>query len=192
MRAVEERIEGCRLCRLCEGRKNPVPGEGSLDSPVVLVGEAPGRSEDEQGKPFVGSAGRLLDLMLGHAGLGRGDVYITNVVKCRPPENRRPRADEVNECTAHLDEQLSIIGPRVLAPMGNSSASYFFKKFGLERASIGEVHGKAFEVQADWGPVVVFPLYHPAAALYNRGLESEMRRDFEGLKGALLGGAPTR
>jgi len=182
MQAVEDRIGGCRLCRLCESRTNTVPGEGNLDSPVVFVGEAPGRKEDEQGRPFVGSAGRLLDLMLGHAGLGRGDVYITNVVKCRPPENRRPRADEMMECTAHLGEQLSIIGPRILAPMGNSSASHFLKMFGLERAGVGKVHGKAFEVQADWGPVVIFPLYHPAAVLYNRKLESELRGDFESLK----------
>ncbi len=189
---MEDRIGGCRLCRLCESRTNPVPGEGSLDSPVVFVGEAPGRREDEQGRPFVGSAGRFLDVMLGHAGLGRCDVYITNVVKCRPPKNRRPRADEMMECTAYLGEQLNIIGPRILAPMGNSSASYFQKMFGLERASVGKVHGRKFEVQAPWGSVVVFPLYHPAAVLYNRRLESELRGDFESLKGLLSRGAPTR
>lgn len=192
MQAVEERIEGCRLCRLCESRTKPVPGEGDLNSPAVFVGEAPGRREDEQGRPFVGSAGRFLDAMLGHAGLERGDVYITNVVKCRPPKNRRPRADEMLECAAYLGEQLSIIRPRILAPMGNSSASHFLKMFGLERASIGKVHGKAFEVQASWGPVVIFPLYHPAAVLYNRRLEPELRGDFESLKGLLSRGAPTR
>lgn len=183
IRRLSEEVEGCRRCGLCEGRKRAVMGEGDLDSPVVFVGEAPGRKEDEQGRPFVGTAGRLLDRLLSEAGFERRGVYITNVVKCRPPGNRRPKAGELRECTAHLERQLEIIAPRVLAPMGNSAAGYVMRRYGLGRDSIGEVHGKSFPTEAPWGRLVVYPLYHPAAVLYNRGLEEEVRWDLRGLRG---------
>jgi uracil-DNA glycosylase family 4 len=189
MGAVEAEIAECRRCRLCDGRSNPVPGEGDLDSPVVFVGEAPGRREDEMGRPFVGSAGRFLDRLLGEVGLRRSDVYITNIVKCRPPGNRRPRADEVKSCAPHLDGQLEIIAPRILAPMGNSSSTTLMRKYGLERASIGRVHGRRFRAEASWGRVVVFPLFHPAAVLYNRNLEGALRGDFADLRGLLESGS---
>lgn len=187
---ISEEVRGCRLCALSEGRLNPVVGEGSLDSPVVFVGEGPGRKEDETGRPFVGSAGRLLDTLLSHIGLGRSEVYITNVVKCRPPGNRRPKSGEVRSCTPYLDEQLAVISPRVIAPMGNSATSHMLRRFGLGRASIGEIHGRPFEVEAPWGRAVLFPLYHPAAVLYNRGLEAELIEDFESLKELLGSGGP--
>jgi len=187
---VSEEVHGCRLCVLSEGRLNPVVGEGSLDSPVVFVGEGPGRKEDEAGRPFVGSAGRLLDKLLSHIGLDRSEVYITNVVKCRPPGNRRPKSGEVRSCTPYLDEQLAIISPRVISPMGNSAAAHLLKRFGLGRASIGEIHGRALEVEAPWGRAVLFPLYHPAAVLYNRGLEAEQIEDFESLGRMLGSGGP--
>jgi len=186
MELVVEIVKGCKRCELWEGRSNPVPGEGDLDSPVVLVGEAPGRREDESGRPFVGSAGKLLDAALDHVGLGRSDIYITNVVKCRPPGNRRPKSGEVGECTRYLDEQLGIIAPRVVAPMGNSSLRFFFKRYGLGRRVIGEVHGKGFPLEFPWGEATLFPLYHPAAVLYNRGLEEALKADLEALA-ALLG-----
>jgi DNA polymerase len=183
---VSEEVHGCRLCALSEARLNPVVGEGSLDSPVVFVGEGPGRKEDETGRPFVGSAGKLLDQLLAHVGLDRSEVYITNVVKCRPPGNRRPKSGEVRSCTPYLDEQLTIISPRVIAPMGNSAASHLLKMYDLERASIGEIHGRSFNVEAQWGSVTVFPLYHPAAVLYNRELEAELKMDFEALSELLV------
>lgn len=157
-------------------------GEGNIESPLVFVGEAPGRKEDESGRPFVGSAGKLLDAALESAGLSRSRVYITNVVKCRPPGNRRPRSDEVETCTGtYLDEQLGIIAPRVVAPMGNSALRHIFARFGLGRSSIGEVHGRPHPVEFGWGEGVVFPLYHPAAILYNRSLEAELHADLEAL-----------
>lgn len=165
-------------------------GEGNIESPLAFVGEAPGRKEDETGRPFVGSAGKLLDQLLSHIGLDRSEVYITNVVKCRPPGNRRPKSGEVRSCTPYLDEQLTAISPRVIAPMGNSAAAYLLRRFGLERASIGEIHGRAFDVEAPWGRAVLFPLYHPAAVLYNRGLEAELTEDFESLKALLDSGCP--
>jgi len=156
-----------------------------LDSPLVLVGEAPGRKEDELGKPFVGAAGKILDNMLEGAGLERSRLFITNVVKCHPPKNRRPLSKEVRACTMHLEALLGIISPRVIAPMGNSSTSYILGRYGLERSSIGEVHGRSLEAQAPWGRIVIFPLYHPAAVLYNRSLEGELKRDFASLKRVL-------
>ncbi len=192
MEAVLSEIASCDRCGLCHTCTNHVPGEGDLDSPVVFIGEAPGRREDQLGRPFVGSAGKLLDGLLGHVGLGREEVYITNVVKCRPPGNRRPSSKEIRACTPHLREQLGIIKPQVLAAMGNSATGYLLKSYGLEGGSIGEVHGKSFAVKAPWGGVTIFPLYHPAAALYNRGLEEEMREDFGALKRLLAGGAANR
>ena len=156
---------------------NPVVGDGDLDSPLVLVGEAPGRREDEQGKPFVGSAGKLLDNMLEEAGMKRSTLFITNIVKCRPPKNRRPLSKEVEACSGHLEDLLRIISPRVIAPMGNSSTRYFLRLFNLEKGKIGDVHGWVFHVEANWGKVILFPLYHPAAVLYNRKLEQELRDD---------------
>ncbi len=186
MSDIANAVGVCERCRLHEGRINAVPGEGDLDSPVVLVGEAPGRREDESGRPFVGSAGKLLDAALEQVGLTRSRVYITNVVKCRPPGNRRPRSDEVASCTSYLDEQLAILAPRVVAPMGNSALRHVFGRFGLGRAVIGEVHGRPHPVAFGWGEGVVFPLYHPAAILYNRDLETELHADLEAMV-ALLG-----
>ena len=185
LEAVAAEVLACRRCSLHEGRKNPVVGGGDLDSPLVLVGEAPGRKEDELGKPFVGSAGKILDSMLEGAGLERSRLFITNVVKCHPPKNRRPLSKEVRACTEHLEALLGIISPRVIAPMGNSSTSYVLGRYGLERSSIGEVHGRSLEAQAPWGRIVIFPLYHPAAVLYNRSLEGELKRDFASLKRVL-------
>ena len=166
---------------------NPVVGDGSLDSPLVLVGEAPGRKEDEQGKPFVGSAGKLLDGLLEEAGLERSNLFITNIVKCRPPKNRQPLSKEVNACSSHLETLLGIISPRVIAPMGNSSAGHFLRMFGLKKAKIGDIHGSVFRVEASWGDVILFPLYHPAAVLYNRTLEQELKDDFAALRRLLEG-----
>jgi DNA polymerase len=190
MSDVVNAIRVCERCRLHEGRLNTVPGEGDLSSPVVLVGEAPGRKEDESGRPFVGSAGKLLDVALERVGLTRSQVYISNVVKCRPPGNRRPRSDEVTACTRFIDEQLGIIAPRVIAPMGNSALRHVFRRFGLGRAVIGEVHGSPHSVSFGWGEGVVFPLYHPAAILYNRSLEVELHADLEALVALLNSVSP--
>jgi len=186
MRRLSEEIAGCRRCGLCDGRRNPVVGEGNLDAAVMFIGEAPGRREDETGRPFVGAAGRLLDRLLRHIGLERGDVYIGNVLKRRPPNNRRPRPEEIRACAPYLERQLEIIQPRVIAPMGNSALGYLLRRFGVTPASIGKVHGRQFEAEAPWGRVVLFPLYHPAAALYVQALERVLEADFEAL-GGLLG-----
>jgi uracil-DNA glycosylase family 4 len=166
--------------------KNRVMGEGALDSRVVFVGEAPGRMEDETGRPFVGSAGKLLDHLLTKAGLNRVEVLITNVVRCRPPGNRRPKRGEVEACSRHLRKLLEVIQPEVIAPMGNSAIEHIFEMFGLEDGVIGDVHGKAYKVKAAWGGITLYPLYHPAAAIYNRNLLGELERDMEGLATLLV------
>lgn len=157
-------------------------GEGNLNATVVFIGEAPGRREDETGRPFVGAAGQLLERLLHQIGLRRCDVYIGNVVKCRPPDNRRPRAEEIKACAPHLEMQLKIIEPMVIAPMGNSAIGYLMRRFGLTPAYIGRIHGKQFEVDAPWGRIVLVPLYHPAAALYLKDLEGVLEEDFESLR----------
>ena len=183
MDALRDRAQICRRCGLWESRTNAVVGSGSLDAETVLVGEAPGRTEDELGLPFVGRAGKLLDEILGKAGLSRDDVFIMNLVKCRPPKNRRPRRVEIGSCEPYLVEQLEIIAPRVIASMGNSPLGYFFRRYGLDRAVIGDVHGEAIRVKESWGWVTLFPLYHPAAAIYNRGLTETLERDMKLLAG---------
>jgi DNA polymerase len=181
-----EDLERCDSCSLCTGARHKVLGEGNLDSPVVFVGEAPGRKEDETGRPFVGSAGKLLTSLLAGVGLSREEVFISNVVRCRPPGNRRPRREEVEACSGHLDSLLSIIRPRIIAPMGNSSIEHFFEKYSLGKSVIGGVHGKPKRIAAEWGEVVLFPLYHPAAAIYNRKLLKELEGDIAFLAKLLL------
>ncbi len=173
-------VEACRKCGLCANAKKKVLGEGNLEASIFFIGEAPGRSENEQGRPFVGSAGKLLDKLLLQAKLLRNEVYIGNVVKCRPQGNRRPVREELEACAPHLAEQLDIIQPKILAPMGNSALDSVLMRYGLPETVIGEVHGKCFEINTSWGKTKIFPLYHPAAAIYNRKLlnylEEDMRR----------------
>jgi len=151
---------------------NPVMGHGNPHSEIVFVGEAPGQKEDEQGIPFVGQAGKLLEKLLGTIGLKREDVYITNVVKFRPPENRDPTPEEKEACLPFLQMELSIIKPTVIAPLGRHALTHFFTKM-----SIGEAHGKPHVV----GDMTIFPMYHPAAALHNPGLRQTLFDDFTAL-----------
>lgn len=156
---------------------NPVPGHGNPQSRIVFVGEAPGQREDEQGKPFVGQAGKLLDELLGSIGLKREDVYITNVVKFRPPENRDPTPEEKEACLPFLQMELAIIKPAVVVPLGRHALTQFFNKL-----SITDAHGKAQKIGED---LTVLPIYHPAAALHNPGLRQALFDDFAAL-GAFL------
>jgi uracil-DNA glycosylase family 4 len=174
--AVE--VRECQKCPLSLERTNAVPGEGPPDARVVLIGEGPGRTEDLEGRPFVGAAGKQLESLLGDAGLSRGDVYITNVVKCRPPENRRPLGAEVDACRAYLDRQLGLIHPKLVVLLGDTALKSF-----LPGESLSSAHGRVFEREG----VAVFPTYHPAAMIYNRTLEEVIREDFREL-GRLLSG----
>ena len=144
-----------------------VPGEGDPNAEIMIVGEAPGKNEDEQGRPFVGRAGKLLDELLAEAGLERADVFITNVVKARPPGNRDPRADEVAHHMPWLEAQLALIRPRLVVPLGRHALAHF------SASKISEVHGTEVTERGR----ALFPLYHPAAALYNQSLRGTLFED---------------
>ena len=179
---IAEEIKRCRKCGLSETRTNVVPGEGNVDSPIVLIGEAPGYWEDRRGRPFVGAAGRLLDEVLKEIGLRRSEVFITNVLKCRPPGNRDPHSEEIKACTPFLDRQLEIIKPKFIVTLGRHSTSYIFSKMNLDFKGISRIHGRVYEARfTDWS-CYVMPTYHPAAALYNVNLRGDILRDLRKLK----------
>lgn len=181
MDKITSEVIACRKCRLCETRKNAVPGEGSSAARVMFVGEAPGEQEDIQGRPFVGAAGKLLTELLASINFRREEVYITNIAKCRPPNNRPPRKDEAAACKSYLDRQISLIRPKVICPMGNSAIHALIESDG----SVTELHGIPFEV----GSITYFPMFHPAAALYTFSLREVMQEDFKKLR-ALIDSAP--
>ncbi len=167
----------------------PVIGEGSHDATIMFVGEAPGLNEAKQGRPFCGAAGNFLTELVESIGLKREQVYITNVVKDRPQDNRDPTLDEIWLYAPFLDRQINIIQPKVIATLGRHSMGYIMKKFDLdlELESISKIHGKVFETQASYGPISIVTLYHPAAALYNGGMRDTLKRDFEILKKYIIG-----
>ena len=175
-------IAGCQRCRLGATRTHTVPGEGSLEAALMFIGEAPGRNEDLQGKPFVGRAGEVFDTLLASVGLTREQIYLCNILKCRPPENRSPLSDEVAACVGSLDIQIKIVNPRVLAPMGKFASTYILGKFGIPFANISSVHGKSFEAQTPSGPRVIIPLFHPAVATYDASKIDILLEDFQVLK----------
>lgn len=156
---VAELVAPCTRCRLCESRTHTVPGEGPAEARLVCVGEGPGRTEDETGRPFVGQAGELLTKILGAIGLSRDQVYICNVVKCRPPQNRTPLYDEIAACVPYLFRQLEIIKPRVILAMGNTAAQTLLDT----KQSLGALRGKIHRFRGT--PLIV--TYHPAALLRN-------------------------
>jgi len=160
--ALAAASEGCRLCRLCEGRQTIVFGEGSAEAALMFVGEGPGADEDRSGRPFVGRAGQLLTKILASVGLRREDVYITNVVKCRPPGNREPKDDEVACCERYLLAQIETIAPKVIVTLGNVSKAFFL---GPDVGGITKVRGRFFRWAA--GDIDVFPMYHPSYLLRN-------------------------
>ncbi len=162
-------MRACTRCRLHEGRVLAVPGEGPLDAPVLLLGEAPGREEDAAGRPFVGAAGRILDAALRSARLDRASVYVTNLAKCRPPENRSPKADEVEACRPYLLAEIAAVRPRILVTLGSTALRGLLGP-GYE---LKEARRKPLEFEG----VPVVATYHPAAVLYNRKLERDLRND---------------
>ena len=172
-------VHECTRCTLSGKRTNAVPGEGSLDAEIMFVGEAPGFYEDRDGRPFVGRAGQLLDELLASIGLKREEVYITNLLKCRPPNNRDPLPGEIEACRPYLDRQIEMIAPKVLVMLGRYSFLRFFPG-----ESIGKERGKPRK----WNGIVAYPVYHPAAALRNSGLRAILEDDFRNLQTLLKKG----
>jgi uracil-DNA glycosylase len=170
IKQIANEVAVCVECDLHHSRKNAVAGEGPADAEIVFIGEGPGFHENEQGRPFVGAAGKLLEDLLGSIGLTRNDVFITNIVKCRPPGNRDPLPDEINTCTGlFLERQIQAINPKVVVTLGRYSLERY-----LPKVKISSVHGQAFKVK---GRLVV-PMYHPAAALHQGSLRPVLERDF--------------
>lgn len=178
LESIHAEIRTCTRCPLHKGRTHAVPGAGPLDAQIMFVGEAPGFHEDQQGIPFVGRAGQFLNELLAQADIDRKSVFITNVIKCRPPGNRDPQVDEVEACKGYLDRQIAVIHPQVIVTLGRHSMA---RAFPNERISV--VHGRPRAVEGQ----VYFPMYHPAAALHQPSLRSTVEEDFKKLR-ALLDG----
>lgn len=176
------RILKCKKCSLYRNRKNPVPGEGSLNPKIMFVGEAPGAREDETGRPFVGSAGQLLTKLLEGIGIKREDVYITNVVKCRPPNNRDPTDDEISQCLPYLEKQLALIRPKLIVTLGRHAAKTIMGLSKLKFRSMTREHGNSYKIKINSFKSRLIPTYHPAAALYNPGLKQLLVNDFQIIK----------
>jgi len=168
--AIAAEVAACTLCPLHRGRKQTVPGDGAINADIMFIGEAPGYHEDQQGLPFVGASGKYLEELLASIGLKRQDVFIANVVKCRPPENRDPQPAEIDACKAYLDRQIEIIDPVIIATLGRFSMARYFPD-----GKITKIHGQPkYE-----GGRIYYPLFHPAAALRNANLKPVMEADFK-------------
>jgi len=183
---IASEIVVCTKCGLHKSRKKAVPGEGSPHSQIMFIGEGPGRSEDAEGRPFVGQAGKFLDTLISDIGLVREQTFICNVVRCRPPRNREPRPDEVETCTPYLERQINAIQPRVIVTLGKCSTAHIFSKINLPFNSITQAHGKALDRTILGMQVTVFPTFHPAAALYSVKYKEQLAEDFRVLKSELF------
>lgn len=170
LQQIASQVLKCRKCRLCEEALNAVPGEGNPDSDIVFVGEAPGANEDKEGRPFVGRAGKLLESLLGEIGYDRSEVWIGNIIKHRPPKNRDPLPDEIAACSPYLRLQLQTLKPKIIVTLGRFSMNYFYPE-----GKITNDHGKAKRLP---NGVVIYPVYHPAAALRNSKFAQALRKDF--------------
>ena len=168
---IRAQVEQCHACSLCETRTNIVFGDGDPHARVLIVGEAPGKNEDLQGKPFVGAAGKFLDELLEEAGLKRKEVFMANVLKCRPPSNRNPQADEIEACAPFLREQTQSIDPWIIVTMGNFATQFIL------RTGTGITHLRGTIQQT--GRFIVLPVFHPAAAIYDRSKRDVLLADFE-------------
>ena len=180
--AVASEVIVCTKCPLWKTRKNAVPGAGNPQSRIMFIGEAPGSSEDDKGEPFVGTAGKFLNTLLSNIGFSREQVFITNIVKCRPPRNREPKPLEIETCTPYLDRQMLTIQPKFVVTLGSHSTSYVFSKAMLPFSSITRVHGKLYKATILGLQLKMFPTFHPASALYNPQYKETLENDFQLLK----------
>lgn len=167
---IAAEVAQCTRCLLHQGRTHAVPGEGPADADVMFIGEAPGFHEDQQARPFVGAAGRFLDELLESIDLKRENVFITNVIKCRPPGNRDPLPEEMEACTPYLDRQLALIQPKIVVTLGRFSMARAFPK-----ARISRIHGQPRKIEG----IIYYPMYHPAAALHQPSLRHTIEEDMQ-------------
>ena len=175
--AIANKISACKNCELSRTRKNAVPGSGPFDAEIMLIGEGPGFHEDKQGLPFVGASGKFLTQLLNDGGVPRETVFITNVVKCRPPENRDPQPNELQACSKFLEEQIEAINPMIIVTLGRFSMARYF-----DNVRISNIHGQA----KSFNGRLIVPMSHPAAALHQPKLRSVIMEDFSRLKGMII------
>ncbi|MEE8357402.1 MAG: uracil-DNA glycosylase [Anaerolineales bacterium] len=178
LKDIAEEVSSCKKCELNHSRDNGVPGEGPTNAEIMFIGEGPGFHENTQGRPFVGAAGDLLVELLDSIGMKREEVFITNVVKCRPPGNRDPAIEELEACNFYLDQQIQAINPSVIVTLGRFSMGKF-----IPHAKISQIHGQSIQVKG----MLVIPFYHPAAALHRPSLRSEVEEDFAKLPALIKG-----
>ena len=176
---IKNEVIECRKCSLYKTRKFPVIGEGNHQAKIVFVGEAPGRRENETGRPFCGQAGHILDELLNSIHLRREDIYICNLLKCRPPFNRDPLSEEIKACSPYVLRQIKIINPKIICTLGNFASKFFLEEFGLSDKveGISKLHGKIFS--PDGKKFKIIPLYHPAVAVYNDNMKRTLEKDFK-------------
>jgi len=180
MKKIKDEVIACKKCSLCKTRTYPVIGEGNHWAKIVFVGEAPGYNEDKTGRPFCGAAGKVLDKLLVSAGLDRKQIYICNVLKCRPPGNRDPVQKEIKACSPYLEKQIKAINPEVICTLGNYSTKFIFEKYGLgaKIQGISKIHGEIYSAK----DIKIMPVYHPAVATYNTNMLKVLEKDFQKLK----------
>jgi uracil-DNA glycosylase family 4 len=175
---IAEKIEVCTKCDLAEGRINAVPGEGPQHAEIFFIGEAPGAKEDETGRPFVGQSGKLMTEQMGKVGLKREDCFITSIVKCRPPDNRKPKKEEIKSCVPYLLSQIDSISPKVVVTMGNTAYDVFSHTFYLPKKKVGDVRGQVYRLHSTSARYLI-PTYHPAGVIYNRKLIPFFKEDIK-------------
>lgn len=189
---LRQQITVCQRCPLHETRTNTVPGEGAVNADIMFIGEAPGRNEDEKGKPFVGRAGDIFDKLLGSVDLKREDIYLCNILKCRPPNNRNPLAAEIKSCVGSLDIQIQVVDPQVIGTLGNFATMYVLEKFGVPLKKISELAGTMINVETDFGAKTIVPLFHPAVATYSPKKIEILLEHFQVFKSFITDGVSTQ
>lgn len=188
LKKIKDEVIDCKKCSLYEKRVKdtfyPVIGEGNHQAKIIFIGEAPGLQEAKTGRPFCGASGKILDQLLESVGIERQDVYIANILKDRPPDNRDPQEEEIKACFPYLERQIETIKPKVICLLGRHSMQTLMEKYGLKDQieGISKIHGKVFESKANFGAIKIIPLFHPAVAVYNPNMKEELKKDFQILK----------
>lgn len=185
LRKIREEVLNCKKCSLYKERVEngfyPVIGEGNHQAKIIFVGEAPGLQEAKSGKPFCGAAGKILNELLDSVDIKRENVYITNILKDRPPGNRDPQLEEITACSHYLERQIEIIKPKIICPLGRYSMKFLMERFGLESQieGISKIHGRLFESKNLFQSITIIPFYHPAVAIYNPNMKKILEKDFK-------------
>ena len=184
LKEIKDEVLKCKKCSLYKNRNYPVIGQGSHDAEIMFIGEAPGAQEDKTGHPFCGRAGTILDELLNSVSIKRQDIYICNILKCRPTSNRDPEIKEIESCTPYLERQIKIIKPKIICSLGRYSMEFLMKRFGLENKIelISKIHGNLFEIKIGSEKLKFVAFYHPAVAIYNPNMKEILKKDFQILK----------